>query len=110
MHNNWIFKIDNLDEVLAEKLKSHPDMRLLYDILQQKNGTEAFLEICNQFGKTFIKLFDKPFNELKKVYVYQNRFADPMTLARELNLDLTTVYSWLRGAGVPRGKRKISTE
>jgi len=99
---NWLQKIENLDTHLKDKLKDFGDMRLLYNILQEKNGTDAFIEVSKTFLKTYLKIIEKPFTDLKKVYVYQNKRVHAAQLARELEVDETTIYAWLKEMGIPR--------
>ena len=108
MNLHWIFKIQNLDTHLKDKLKDFGDMKLLYNILQEKSGTDAFLEVSKTFLKTYLKIIEKPFNDLKKVYVYQNKRASAAELARELEVDETTIYAWWKEMGIPRGRIKTN--
>ena len=102
MNLHWLWKIQDLDTHLKDKLKDFGDMRLLYNILQEKNGTEAFVEVSRTFLKTYLKIIEKPFTDLKKVYVYQNKRAHAAELACELEVDETTIYAWLKEMGEPR--------
>lgn len=99
---SWITDIENYEQHLCELLKEYGDLKLLYDILQQKSGPEAFLDIASTFLKTNIKIVEKPFNEMKKVYVYQNRDLPVAKLAREMGVDERTVYAWLAEFGCKR--------
>lgn len=96
---NWITDIENYEQHLSNLLKEYDDLKLLYDILQQKSGSEAFLSIASTFLKTNVKIIEKPFNEMKKVFVYQNRDLPVAKLAREMGVDERTIYSWLAEFG-----------
>lgn len=96
---NWITNIENYEQHLEELLKDYDDLKLLYQILQNKSGSDAFLSIASTFLKTNLKVIEKPFNEMKKIYVYQNRSLPVNKLAREMGVDERTIYSWLSDFG-----------
>lgn len=96
---SWITNIENYEQHLEDLLKDYDDLKLLYEILQKKSGSDAFLSIASTFLKTNLKVIEKPFNEMKKVYVYQNRSLPVNKLAREMGVDERTIYAWLSDFG-----------
>ncbi|GAB4287204.1 MAG: hypothetical protein Kow0098_03400 [Ignavibacteriaceae bacterium] len=100
---NWVFEIKDWEKELAKKIEDYDDLRELLQILNRTSGAEAFVAINEAFLKTSIKPLEKPFNELKKVYVYQHRNYPVRKLARKLGVEETTIYAWLREFGVERG-------
>lgn len=100
MRFNWIKEIEDYEQHLAACLKDYGDLALLNKILSEKNGAEAFIEVAENFNKTSIRFPERPIKELKKVYVYQNKRKPVAAMARKLDVDEATVYSWLREFGI----------
>ncbi len=97
---SWILEIENYEKYLKAVLKDYSDLSLLNEILSSKNGAAATIKIYENFEKTDLRFPQRPITELKKVYVFQNRRLPAKTLARKLNVDVVTIYNWLREYGL----------
>jgi hypothetical protein len=107
MRFNWIFEIEDYQVHLKAALKDNSDLDLLYEILEKKTGSEAFLEVFEQFLKTNLRFPEVPIKELRRVYVYQNRRKIPArTMARTLGVDEVTVYAWLKDFGINKSSKQ----
>ncbi len=99
---NWVYEIKDYEKHIEQLVADNDDMALLYEILKRKSGSEAFVNIVSTFLKTNIKIIEKPFNDLKKIYVLQNKNEPVSKLARKLDVDERTIYSWLSEMGIKR--------
>lgn len=101
---SFILEIDNYKKHLRDVLKNHADgdLHLLLKSLENQSGDEAFVNVAGTFLKTQILFPEKPFNELKKIYLYQNKNMPVGKLARKLDVDIRTIYIWLAEMGIKR--------
>lgn len=96
---DWIYEIKDYEHHLRDAIKDRDDLKILWDLLAEHSGTEAFIRFNEEFIKTGIKPIEEPFNRLKKIYVYQHR-NDPIDkLARKLWLDKRTIFKWKQEFG-----------
>lgn len=111
MNFEWIKQIDNLEKHLKIANKGNVDLNLVFDILMEKSGVEAYIALYSTFLKTNVRFPETTIKYLRRVYVHQNITEIPaQTLARIIGVDEVTVYSWVREFGFHDKKKKTKKD
>jgi hypothetical protein len=103
MNFDWILEIKDSKTHIENCLKKYDDLTELNEILHNKSGDEALVNIYYCFLKTAIRFPESPITELRKIYVSQNLDKQVAGMARKLRVDEATVHSWIRDI---KGKKK----